>query len=82
MTGHPGMREPFMPSREFAHLGALLACRDCGLTTARPVAQLADLVDQALDHIRDTGHYVAVTETSQVVYGPSPAQIEAVTVNG
>lgn len=68
MTG--GTRRPFQVTRDFTVLDPALACHDCILTRSRAVHQIAALVDEALDHIRDTGHHVTITEISQVTYGP------------
>jgi hypothetical protein len=63
-----GPREPFTVFRDLRILDPRLACRDC--TDAAVTPDLARLTDRALDHVRDTGHHVTVTETTQVTYGP------------
>ena len=57
-------------TRQFQVLQPSLRCDDGSCGICEQDSDLAALVDMALLHIARTGHFVTITESSAVTYGP------------
>ena len=79
-TGTVTVKEPspVTTAREFQMLPARLSCEQCTETAAEargPGQSLSALINQAIGHVRDTGHTVTVDEHSRTIYSPAQSAL-------
>lgn len=58
--------------RQAAH-SSVIVCESCGVLESEGPGDWIFMCHDAMDHVSETGHQVAVEQTAAVIYGPKEA---------